>query len=415
MRSSLSTTGRRAGVLAAAALVTLTTAACGPADLQLGTAGAAAQTDASRTGTDQPLSLGDAAPAPSSVVPTPAPAPTTTAQVPARIQPQVQPPTETRTPVSAAESEPQAEEVGESTTAAVPAEVAPSVPRGAAAADPGRTDPGRTKRDSSSGRSASAPAPAAAPAPVAAAAAAPAAAGTSSGGSGGAFTDQAGQSFTAGNGQTGRYLRYAAGIDPAKPVGLVVYVDGTGEYGIDNPTSSYALGGSSGLVATSRARNMITLAVKSPNQSCKCWHTGDTSAYADFLAALIERQLAAYPVSEVWLSGFSSGAQEITRFLVPQHPELMRLGGGWVVFGGGGPPASGGSNVTAARMAGVRGHWFTGTADTAVPLTASWGAQAGERFYAGRGVVTSSEYPSGVGHALDGRLGPTVGKLLDAS
>jgi hypothetical protein len=155
---------------------------------------------------------------------------------------------------------------------------------------------------------------------------------------------------------------------------------------------------------------MITLAVESPNQSCECWHTGDTSGYADFLAGLIENQLGKYPVSELWLSGFSSGAQEITRFLVPRHPELMRLGGGWVVFGGGGPPADGGSAVTAARMAGVRGHWFTGTADTAVPLTASWGAQAGERFYAGRGVVTSSEYPSGVGHALDGRLGPTVAR-----
>ena len=410
MRSSLSTAGRRAGVLAAAALVTLTTAACGPADLQLGAAGAATQTDASRTGTDQPLSLGEAAPAPSSVVPAPAPSPTATAQVPAQTQPQA--PTGTETPVPAAEPEPQAEAVGESTKAAVPAEVAPAAPEGATAADPGRR-----KRHSSTGRSgnAPAPAPAAAPAPVAAAAAAPAAAGTSSGGSGGAFTDQASRSFTAGNGQTGRYLRYAAGVDPAKPVGLVVYVDGTGEYGIDNPTSSYALGGSTGLVATSRARNMITLAVESPNQSCECWHTGDTSAYADFLAALIEQQLAAYPVGEVWLSGFSSGAQEITRFLVPRHPELMRLGGGWVVFGGGGPPASGGSNVTAARMAGVRGHWFTGTADTAVPLTASWGAQAGERFYAGRGVVTSSEYPAGVGHELGGRLGRTVGRLIDAS
>ncbi len=409
MRSSLSTAGRRAGVLAAAALVTLTTAACGPADLQLGAAGAPAQTDASsRTGTDQPLSLGEAAPAPSSAVPSPAPAPVPPTSAPAPAEA----PIETRAPVPAAEPEPQAAEVGESTTAAVPAEVAPGAPQGAATADQGRR-----KRDSSSGRSstAPAPAPAAAPAPVAAAAAAPAAAGGSSGGSGGAFTDQARQTFTAGNGQTGRYLRYAAGVDPAKPVGLVVYVDGTGEHGIDNPSSSYALGGSTGLVATSRARNMVTLAVESPNQSCECWHTGDTSGYADFLAALIEEQLAEYPVSEVWLSGFSSGAQEITRFLVPRHPELMRLGGGWVVFGGGGPPADSGSAVTAARMAGVRGHWFTGTADTSVPLTASWGAQAGERFYACRGVVTSSEYPAGVGHALDSRLGRTLGQLIDAS
>jgi len=241
-----------------------------------------------------------------------------------------------------------------------------------------------------------------------------AAAGTN--GSGGAFTDQPRATFTAGNGLSGRYLLYAGGIDRTRPVGLVVYLDGTGEYGVDNPTSSYALGGPSGLVATAKARNLITLAVESPNQSCECWHTGNTSDYADFLAALIEAKgLGAYPISDVWLTGFSSGAQEVTRFLVPRHPELMRLGGGWVVFGGGGPPADGGAAVTAARMAGVRGHWFTGQNDTSVPLTASWGAQAGERWYAGRGVTTSHEWPAGVGHSLDGRLGRTVAAVIDGS
>lgn len=251
-----------------------------------------------------------------------------------------------------------------------------------------------------------------APSEPAVAAAIPAGPRTSTGGSGGSYTDQQRQAYTAGNGIAGRYLLYAGGIDPSRPVGLVVYVDGTGEFGVDNPDSSYALGGSSGLVAVGRARNMITLAVESPNQACECWHTGDTSGYADFLAELIETQLVDYPITEVWLAGFSSGAQEITRFLVPQHPELMRLGGGWVVFGGGGPPA-GGTSLTAAQMSDVRGHWYTGTADNAVPLTASWGAQAGERWYAGRGVVTSHEWPAGVGHGLEGRLGQTVARLID--
>jgi hypothetical protein len=424
VRSSLPTAGRRAGVLAAA-LVTLATAACGPADVQFGAAGATGQTDvsSSRTGTDQPLSLGDAAPDGGTTVPAPVPAPPPAQpQVRTPAQPQGQPQSQEQAqeqagvaaeiPVTGSAGS-SAEDTDRPTTAPVPAEVAPAAPKGTA-----KADQGRRKRDSSSDRAASAPAGAApgaaASAPVAAAAPA-AAGGSSSGGAGGAYADHARQSFTAGNGHTGRYLRYAGGVDPAKPVGLVVYVDGTGEYGIDNPTSSYALGGSSGLVASSRARNMITLAVESPNQSCECWHTGDTGAYADFLAELIETHLGEYPVGEVWLSGFSSGAQEITRFLVPQHPELMRLGGGWVVFGGGGPPAGSASGVTAASMAGVRGHWFTGTADTAVPLTASWGAQAGERFYAGRGVTTSRDFPQGVGHALDGRLGGTVGQLIDAS
>ncbi len=424
MRSPLFTVGRRAGVLAAATLVSLTTAACGPADLQLGAAGGAGPTDAtSQAETDPSLPLGEAAATPGGTVPTPSPSPTTpdepVAQVPVEtpVEPPVDVPADAPGEPSTGDADlPEAEGVPGTGTALgsgevpetedVPADTG-SVAAQAAAA--GGT--GSRSADSSSGQSATGRAPATAPA--GAPAAAPAA-GASTGGSGGTYTDQPRRSFRAGNGQTGQYLVYAGGIDPTRPVGLVVYVDGTGEYGVDNPSSSYALGGSSGLVATGKARNAITLAVESPNQSCECWHTGDTTAYADFLAQLIEEQLASYPVTDVWLAGFSSGAQEITRFLVPRHPELMRLGGGWVVFGGGGPPADGGAAVTAARMGGVRGHWYTGTADTAVPLTASWGAQAGERFYAGRGVVASHEWPAGVGHGLDGQLGRTVGQVIDA-
>ncbi len=436
MRSSLSTAGRRAGVLAATALVALTTA-CGPADFRFGATAASGSTDATG-GQFDGVARGEQAPVPVPSPGTPSPTP------PADTPPADTPPADTSAPATSAPTTPVPTTPVPSTP--VPTTPAPTTPAPAPTAAPttGAPTAGAPTAGSratggaeygtrrSAGRAAepvaedpggsspvaAAAAPSTAPAgsgqqQAAAAPGTPAVAATT--GSGGTFTDRPRTSFTAGNGQTGQYLLYAAGIDATRPVGLVVYVDGTGEYGVDNPTSSYALGGSAGLVATSRARNMITLAVESPNQSCECWHTGNTSAYADFLAQLIETQLASYPIGEVWLSGFSSGAQEITRFLVPRHPELLRLGGGWVVFGGGGPPADGGAAVTAARMAGVRGHWYTGTADTAVPLTASWGAQAGERFYAGRGVVTSHEWPQGVGHGLDGKLGRTVGQLIDAS
>lgn len=365
MRGSRNTLGRRAGILIAATLIPLTAAACGPVEREATPPGAAGR----------PAAIDPAQ------IPTPAP-------TPAEITP--------GTPTPGPEAEltgPQSENEGQA-AADAPVDRVPTAPASTSPA---------------------APPPAPLPAPAPARTPAPALAGAASAGSGGELTDQGRRAFTAGNGHTGRYLLYAAGIDPSKPVGLIVYLDGTGEFGVDNPDSPYVLGGSSGLVATGKARNMITLAVESPDQSCECWHTGDTSGYADFLAALIEEQFGAYPVGEVWLTGFSSGAQEVTRFLVPRHPEIMRLGGGWVVFGGGGPPAGNASAVTIPAMAGVRGHWFTGTADTSVPMTAAWGAQAGERFYARRGVVTSGEYPSGVGHALDGRLGRTVAQVIDAS
>jgi hypothetical protein len=409
-------------VLAAAALVSLT-AACGPADLGLGAAGTPppAVGDAHSLPAVEPDEQvpADAAQAPVDETLVPAPAPV--AEQP------VEPPVEASTePSTGSSTEPVGDGAAEEAVeaSAEPVAVTPEEPRIQPAASTHRRPETRAGR--SGGR------PEAAGTPVAETSittGTPAAetstttgttttgtpvAGSASGGSGGQYTDQQRTTFTAANGQTGRYLRYAGGIDPSRQVGLVVYVDGTGEYGVDNPGSSYALGGPSGLVATAKARNMITLAVESPNQSCECWHTGDTAAYADFLANLVEKQLTAYPIGEVWLAGFSSGAQEITRFLVPRHPELLRVGGGWVVFGGGGPPAGSGAAVTADRMAGVRGHWYTGTADTAVPLDASWGARAGKSWYAARGVTTTSEFPSGVGHGLYGLLGSTVGRLIDA-
>jgi hypothetical protein len=395
--NQLSPARRRARLFAATALVSLT-AACGPVGAGLGQQPAGpAVPGAQDAGVSDEAAADD--PAISATV-----APVDPALPPAPVPPAPVPPVPEPVPSVAAE----ATEAAEATDAAngVPTEVVAEAPL--AGAEEPADEPAVA-----AGSPGNAPQVEVAPPGGAALAAAAVGTGSSSGGSGGSFTDQSRSSFTAANGQTGRYLRYAAGIDPSRAVGLVVYVDGTGEYGIDNPTSSYALGGSAGLVAVDRARNLITVAVESPNQSCECWHTGDTSAYADFLAQLIEQQLASYPITDVWLAGFSSGSQEITRFLVPRHPELMRLGGGWVVFGGGGPPAANGAAVTAARMAGVRGHWYTGTADTAVPMTASWGAQAGERWYAARGVRATAEYPAGVGHTLGGRLGSDVARVVD--
>src|SRR5918998_4378068 len=127
VRSSLSTAGRRVSVLAAAALVSLTTAACGPADLQVGTAGATGQTASSQTATDQPVAIGDAATAPNAAVPTPAPTPTApTPTAPAQTQPQA--------PVA----EPTGSQVGavDEQQAAVPTEVAPGAPQAAAPTTP---------------------------------------------------------------------------------------------------------------------------------------------------------------------------------------------------------------------------------------------------------------------------------------
>src|SRR4051812_9003139 len=133
-------------------------------------------------------------------------------------------------------------------------------------ADPGpqaqaATDTGSVAHEPSIGTAAGAdlpPAPAAPPvAPRPASSAAPP-------GSGGSFTDQPRTTFTAGNGLKGRYLLYAGGIDRTRPVGLVVYVDGTGEVGVGNPTPPHAPGGPARVVGPSKARHKITPAGGGP-------------------------------------------------------------------------------------------------------------------------------------------------------
>lgn len=192
--------------------------------------------------------------------------------------------------------------------------------------------------------------------------------------------------------------------------GLLVVLDGTGENGVDNPESSYMLGGSNGVLAAAANAGLAVLAPQSPNQSSEQWHTGDTSGYADWLAALIAEQ---HTGGDLWLFGYSSGAQEITRFLLPQHPEVL-TSGGFVVVGGGGPPAGGG--MPSSWGGGVRGHWYTGTADTGPDFNAysgPYGAQAGEAWYAANTAVTTShEWPAGVGHSLSGEFGQILAGQL---
>jgi hypothetical protein len=214
-------------------------------------------------------------------------------------------------------------------------------------------------------------------------------------------------------GYTADYLIYAQGIDTTRPVGLLVHVDGTGEYGVENPTSSYAIGGSTGLAAVARAHNMVLVAPFSPNRSCQCWERGDATGYASYLAALIGAVQTQYGSDDLWVSGYSSGAQEATRFLFPAHPQLWTGGGGVIAIGGGGAPAARTTSIPASIRDGVAMRWNTGALDTGAnggfnALSGPYGAQAGERWYAGQGFDTAITVPAGVGHTRSGEFGRIV-------
>jgi hypothetical protein len=375
---------RGARVLAAAALLSLTTA-CGPVALGSGAAPSAPE-GATRAGVQaQPSTAAPATTAP--VVPSATPTPVTT--VPA-------------VPSTSATVAPVPSTTTAELTIAKPTTAAGS--SAAAGAGAGRPSTSRSTASTAPTRATTSAAGSSTAAPV-----------RPAGAPAGPLTNRT-ASFSAA-GHTANYLIYAEGIDTSRPVGLLVYADGTGEYGLQNPTSSYAIGGSAGLAAVARAHNMVLVAPFSPNTSCRCWEQGDAAGYANYLAALIGAVQAQYGTDDLWMSGYSSGAQAATRFLFPAHPELWAGGGGVIAIGGGGAPAGRATSIPASIRDNVVLRWDTGALDTGSnggfnALSGSYGAQAGERWYAGQGFDTAIVVPAGVGHGRSGEFGRIVGGFI---
>jgi len=239
------------------------------------------------------------------------------------------------------------------------------------------------------------------------------------GGSGGALTNRLHQSFTA-NGITSKYHIFAAGLDWSKPVGLLLYTDGSGAYGLDNPNSTYLLDadGSAGLVAVAKKHNMLLLTPFAPSPSCdgadNCWYntTGSPAApaKADWARALVNHVYGQYSIDKarVAIGGYSSGAQFTTGWFVPRHGAAVQSDGVIVPIAYGRAPAVA-NTFTAAYKANVVGHWNTGTSDAAY-TTSSWGAIGGHNWYKANGFTTTAKWPAGVGH---GRSGEFAG-IMDA-
>lgn len=217
-------------------------------------------------------------------------------------------------------------------------------------------------------------------------------------------------------GRTVSYHVYSA--NTADPKGVVYYLDGDGQWGFDNPNSQYALGGSNGIVAQARSRGFVTVAIRTPDSSGTWWRNGrDNADVVNSVMDQMAAQLKLDSSDQEWLTGFSGGAQQITQYFLPEYPDAIDRGG-FVVFGGGGAPIATDAGISRMASRDVHGHWYTGAADTAANSDEGYDAvgyaRAGERAYSNRGVSTSSQYPAGVGHELDGRFGGVIGSVIDA-
>lgn len=225
-------------------------------------------------------------------------------------------------------------------------------------------------------------------------------------------TDQLSQSFQ-GSKYTSKYHLYAAGLDWSKPVGLLVYADGSGEFGLKNPTSSYLLSGNNGLVSVAKRNNMVLLTPFSPNTDCadgdgSCWYMGDPEGYAAWAEELVTAVEASYPLdtSRVAFGGYSSGAQLATEYWVPSGAAQRTMSDGVIVaISYGGSPKMKEVAYDAAFKSGVPIVWNVGDKDPSYKSSGQYGVQAGYDAYTANGFDTHLTVVPGLGHDRDGQFG----------
>lgn len=232
--------------------------------------------------------------------------------------------------------------------------------------------------------------------------------GDMTGGSGGALTDRTFQTYTSG-GLTSQYHIYAGGLDWTRHVGILIYMDGSGGYGFDNPSSSYLLGGADGLVNVARRNNMLLIVPEAPPPGCpsdNCWYDRNGVAKATWAANLVTSVQGQYDLdkSRGVIAGYSSGAQGTASFLGPAHGASLISDGVMIPISYGSRPRRATPSFTDAFKRDVVVSWDVGSADTSA-LNA---ARGGEAWYRSQGFTTQLNVVQGEGHSRSGQFGAVV-------
>ena len=225
-------------------------------------------------------------------------------------------------------------------------------------------------------------------------------------------TDRTNLSFTSGI-YTSKYHLYAGGLDWSKSVGLLIYTDGSGEYGLKHPKSSYLLAGNNGMIAVAKKHNMVLLTPLSPNKNCSdgdgsCWYLGDPPGYARWAEALVKQVQSQYPIDKkrIAVGGYSSGAQFSTEWWVPSGAAQRTMEDGVIVaISYGGSPKISEVSYTPAFKSNVHMNWNVGSKDSSYTGDGKYSVKVGYDHYTKAGFQTSLDLIPGLGHKRDGQFG----------
>jgi hypothetical protein len=248
--------------------------------------------------------------------------------------------------------------------------------------------------------------------------------GTGTGGSGGLLTDRLNVSYTNSAGIASSGHIYAAGLDWTRRVGILVYCDGSGEFGLENPTSSYLLAGTNGLVAVAKKHNMLLVTPKAPGGPCDdgdgdCWYdssgamvTATKIKWADDF--IRDEVLTKYNVdrARAVVAGYSSGSQFTMEYYAPQYAsEWMQDGLLLAITYGGSPKVT--ANFPTAFKQNVAAVWDVGDNDPSYTDEPPWDSQSGYDWYTSNGFDTTDiTVVPGENHSRDGQFGGIVDREI---
>jgi len=233
-------------------------------------------------------------------------------------------------------------------------------------------------------------------------------------------TDRLNLSFTS-SGYTSEYHIFAAGLDWTKPVGLLLYTDGSAEFGLHHPTDTYLMAGTNGMIAVAKRNNMVLLTPFSPNKACadgdgSCWYMGDPPGYMKWAEALVKQVESQFRIDKrrVAVGGYSSGAQFCTEYWIPSGAAQRTMDQGVIVaISFGGRPQMTEVVYDPAFKTNVHLHWDTGVNDpswleddpTEGPIPGGFNGKAGFDYYSAHGFQTSFVLIAGTDHDRDGEFG----------
>lgn len=138
-------------------------------------------------------------------------------------------------------------------------------------------------------------------------------------------------------GTTSQYAVYAGHLDGKRPKGVLFYLHGDGYPEFAREDSAYVL---ESFRQVARERGLLLVAPVTPDKSTKTWWRDEDSTA--WLRAFILDVYKRHGVGRdnVWLAGFSGGAEEITNFLMAENSDLFAGGGALMVGGGSFDPES---------------------------------------------------------------------------